>query len=46
MANVVKDVLSCHPRKGDPDLEEILKADLWARDIARKTIERMRIPSC
>ena len=46
MANVVKEVLSCHQRKDDPDLEEILEADLWARNVARKTIERMRVPSC
>ena len=46
MANAVKEVLSCHQRKDDPDLEEILEADLWARNIARKTIERMRVPSC
>ena len=46
IANVVKEVLSCHQRKDDPDLGEILKADLWARDIARKTIERMRVLSC
>lgn len=43
IANVVKEVLSCHLRKDNPDLEEILKADLWARDVARKTVERMRI---
>ncbi|MGO9136763.1 MAG: 1-deoxy-D-xylulose-5-phosphate reductoisomerase [Syntrophales bacterium] len=45
MADVVKEVLSCHQRKESPGLGEIIEADLWARDIAKKTIERMRVLS-
>jgi len=46
IANVVEEVLSRHQRKQHPDLEEIMKADLWARDAAKKRIERIRVPSC
>jgi 1-deoxy-D-xylulose-5-phosphate reductoisomerase len=46
IANVVKEALSCHQRKEHPDLGEIMEADLWARNIAKRTIERIRVPSC
>ena len=46
IANVVEEVLSAHQRKEHPDLGEIIDADLWARDTARKTIERIRVQSC
>ncbi len=45
MADVVKEVLSCHQRKEHPGLGEIMEADLWARDIAKKTIERIKVQS-
>jgi 1-deoxy-D-xylulose-5-phosphate reductoisomerase len=45
IANVVKEVLSCHQRKEHLGLGEILEADLWARDIAKKTIERISVLS-
>ncbi|MGZ3647648.1 MAG: 1-deoxy-D-xylulose-5-phosphate reductoisomerase [Syntrophales bacterium] len=45
IADVVKEALSCHQRKVSPGLGEVMEADLWARDIAKKTIERMRVLS-
>jgi 1-deoxy-D-xylulose-5-phosphate reductoisomerase len=45
IGDVVKEVLSCHQRKESPGLGEIMEADLWARDIAKKTIERVRVLS-
>ncbi|HEX7535137.1 MAG TPA: hypothetical protein VF343_07750, partial [Syntrophales bacterium] len=45
IADVVKEVLSCHQRQESPGLGEIIEADLWARDIAKITIERMRVLS-
>jgi 1-deoxy-D-xylulose-5-phosphate reductoisomerase len=46
IANAVEEVLSAHQRKEYPDLGEIIDADLWARDTARKIIERIRVQSC
>jgi 1-deoxy-D-xylulose-5-phosphate reductoisomerase len=46
IANVVEEALSCHQRKEHPELREIMEADLWARDIAKKTIERIKVLSC
>jgi 1-deoxy-D-xylulose-5-phosphate reductoisomerase len=46
IANVVEEVLRCHQRKEFPDLGEIMVADLWARDAAKKTIERIKVLSC
>jgi 1-deoxy-D-xylulose-5-phosphate reductoisomerase len=46
ITNVVKDALSCHTKKENPELGDIVEADLWARDIARKAIERIRVSSC
>jgi 1-deoxy-D-xylulose-5-phosphate reductoisomerase len=45
ISHVIEEVLSCHQRKEFPDLGDILEADLWARDIAKKTIERIRVLS-
>ncbi len=45
ISHVIEEVLSCHQRKEFPDLGEILEADLWARDIAKKTIERIKVLS-
>ena len=42
IGDVVKEVLSCHLGKEHPGLGEIMEADLWARDIAKKIIERIR----
>jgi 1-deoxy-D-xylulose-5-phosphate reductoisomerase len=43
IAGVVGEALSCHERKDHPGLGEIMEADLWARDIAKKIIERIRV---
>jgi 1-deoxy-D-xylulose-5-phosphate reductoisomerase len=45
ISHVIQEALSCHQRKESPDLGEILEADLWARGIAKKTIERMKVLS-
>jgi len=45
ISHVIEEVLTCHERKDSPDLGEILAADLWARDVAKKTVGRMRVPS-
>ncbi len=42
MATVVEEVLCRHQKKEHPDLDEIMEADLWARDMAKKSIERIR----
>jgi 1-deoxy-D-xylulose-5-phosphate reductoisomerase len=46
IANVVKEALSRHKRKEHPELRQIMEADLWARDIAKKNIERIKVLSC
>jgi len=37
---LVRKVLSAHKVKNNPSLEEILKADRWAREESKKFIQR------
>jgi len=43
ISKIIEEVLSCHQPKELSTLEEIFEADLWARDSAKKIIERMNI---
>jgi 1-deoxy-D-xylulose-5-phosphate reductoisomerase len=45
ISKVIEEVLSCHQIKEFPTLGEILEADLWARDSAKITVERMKVLS-
>ena len=45
ISHVIEEVISRHHIEVSPTLGEILDADLWARDCAKKTVERMRLSS-
>ncbi|HUH67317.1 MAG TPA: hypothetical protein VLZ07_12875, partial [Syntrophales bacterium] len=46
MARIIEKVLASHKTTSSPGLPEIFEADLWARNIARKTIDRLKDRSC
>jgi len=46
ISRVIEEALSRHHIMKSPTLGEIRDADLWARDCAKKTVERMRLSSC
>ena len=45
ISKIIEGVISCHQPKEFSTLGEIFEADLWARDNAKKIIERMNILS-